>query len=816
MDDLRLRLIIDGEEGIATIKLTETEYDKLFNKFKLFPGFPPTALTSIKALQVELLKTSEATDETAEATAEFIRYYAMSEAQIEQVVQALREEQRQLAQGSAEYKQHTTALLNISNAQRLLQSSQAQVTTGSNAARMAVGQFGYALGDAGMIAVDFRMFLLSIGNNFPFIIQGLAQVSKEAEEAKMSMGSFLKNNIDASMKMVLGANALMLALQILPAIFNKINEESGKAAAEGMKNFTDQLKNMTSGQIIEKLNEVKNKLKEIREEEDKRKKETLSNALIPASSRGLFTNFSTPDDIKTKDEAGKTRFDYLTDEEKKILEARKSRKLALELEIADYDKLIDQVKKGANADAEILRLRNEQAIKQKELNDLLLTTEERAKKQKEDSDKQKQEAEKKKQQYDEYISKVIQQYELTKKLNEFEKQSNVENIFATQKLISAELTRNISLENRIKLLELQKKLELDLNAGIDIYADAEADLEADFKKQDDEFSASERYKTDQAAQQIEARKKLKELQVQSDISSTVDQFERERKIARNEANNQINDVKEDYNLGLISKEEFENSKFLIEQEYARKSRELDQQSFQYKLGMMSQIVDTFANAYNQIYSAMESNVSKELNTWEEKEQKKLDQERKAALQHARTQAQRDRINEQYNKKEQQLEQEKQKRAEEKLAAWFEFQKVVNIAQATSNTALAATEALASAPPPWNYALMAAVIAAGMGQVAVIASQQFPGYAQGGRLSKGQAGYIEGWHNEIIAPEQTFETIMRQELIPRVINNVGSDPGLLNEMKKFNENMKIYSERPIQLNSKKVVSSGLARIRESKL
>lgn len=87
-----------------------------------------------------------------------------------------------------------------------------------------------------------------------------------------------------------------------------------------------------------------------------------------------------------------------------------------------------------------------------------------------------------------------------------------------------------------------------------------------------------------------------------------------------------------------------------------------------------------------------------------------------------------------------------------------------------NTKEAATKAL-TAGPILGPILAGIILAAGMKQVADILSAEppkAPGYFYGGRLPKGQRGYIEGEHNEIIAPEQTFIEIMRNELIPRLI------------------------------------------------
>jgi len=58
-------------------------------------------------------------------------------------------------------------------------------------------------------------------------------------------------------------------------------------------------------------------------------------------------------------------------------------------------------------------------------------------------------------------------------------------------------------------------------------------------------------------------------------------------------------------------------------------------------------------------------------------------------------------------------------------------KVVASAEAGINTALAATKALSSAPPPWNFILMGGVIAAGLAQQIKIATTPIPSYETGG-------------------------------------------------------------------------------------
>ncbi|OQY70809.1 MAG: hypothetical protein B6D44_15245 [Ignavibacteriales bacterium UTCHB2] len=92
-------------------------------------------------------------------------------------------------------------------------------------------------------------------------------------------------------------------------------------------------------------------------------------------------------------------------------------------------------------------------------------------------------------------------------------------------------------------------------------------------------------------------------------------------------------------------------------------------------------------------------------------------------------------------------------------------------------------------PALAVAAAAAAIAAGLARVEQIGKVQIPGYALGGKLPKGQTGFIEGYQNEIIAPEKTFVEIFRQELRPQIYsNNVSSNydlSGIKDSISKLN-------------------------------
>lgn len=816
--EIRIKLILDGgQEVVSIMKISTDELQKLYGAALQLNRSP-----ILKQFGRELLDINTSAEEAVSGIMEFIKYNQLSEQEIEDVIRALKEQQGVLGVTTSEYKQHQNAINHLTSAYLQTKVGQTEFTKNSNSARMAVSQFGFALGDAGMIAVDFRMFLLSIGNNFPFVIQGLAGVSKEAKQAGMSFGQYLKSNIDGSMKMVLGANALMLALQVLPVIFNKINESSDKAAKEGMEKFTKELENMTSGQIISNLEKIKQKLKEINDEREREFK--IANQ--PGGTSPAFIGLSVGQkDGKAFDEATEKE-KKLSEEEKKILELQKGRKTALELEIKDYDKLIDQVKKGTGAETEILRLRDEQALKQKELNELLLTSEEREKKRTEEIEKQKQK-------HDEYISKIFEQYELTKKLNELEGKSNVDNIFSTGKIIAEEANHNQTLANKVKLLELQKELVEDLSGLTNAYADAEEENEEKLKEIDNKEKERADEKLEFLNNQAAARSKLLDREYDFKINSITNEIDREKQLLLDKFNEENAETKNQYAMGLLTKEEYERAKYLIEQKYNDESSELAKKSFLEKISLTHQMVSIISDAYNNIYSAIQDNVRSEVSEWKNKEEEKLEAERKAALKNARTQAQREKINEQFDKKRDKLEDEALKKSAERVAIWFRLKQLADLASAYTSTYKAANEALAVPPAP-NFPLMWITIGAGVANAAIIAAQKVPGYEKGGILPKGKPGFFEGFETEIITPEKDFAKL-HGELVVKTMHFLQSnyrsagfssgnnDNDLINAVNELNKNLDNYLKNPPpsrayldDREAKKIYNRGNAMRRRSKI
>lgn len=92
----------------------------------------------------------------------------------------------------------------------------------------ALGQLGYGLGDASMFMVNFRMGMMSIGNNIPIVVNGLMNAKKAAEESGSSFKSVLASSLAGPGGVMVAINLAIMATQV----FSTVLEKSGKQAKE--------------------------------------------------------------------------------------------------------------------------------------------------------------------------------------------------------------------------------------------------------------------------------------------------------------------------------------------------------------------------------------------------------------------------------------------------------------------------------------------------------------------------------------------------------------------------------------------------------
>lgn len=94
---------------------------------------------------------------------------------------------------------------------------------------------------------------------------------------------------------------------------------------------------------------------------------------------------------------------------------------------------------------------------------------------------------------------------------------------------------------------------------------------------------------------------------------------------------------------------------------------------------------------------------------------------------------------------------------------FEAAKAFNIANAIMNTYMAATKALATYPPPFNFIAAAAAIGMGLAQVAQIRSQQYSGRQLGGPVMGGQTYMVGEGGPELFTPNTTGSITRNSDL-----------------------------------------------------
>lgn len=231
-------MLENGEQSTATIRMLNDEYNELFTTSQKFENSP-----MLQTFAQDLLNIDKVSKEASEGIAEFIKYNNISEKQIQEVITALRTEQSAVGAASSQYKQHSTALQNISNAYDHLKVSQNtsnqatnQMRSGLTGMNMVVSQTGFLLSDLDMFMVNWRMGLMSTANNFSMIANSIGVAMNQAREKGQSFGEALKGSLTGFNALILGVNAGFFILQMLSRLFADNTKEIEKNTAQLDKN----------------------------------------------------------------------------------------------------------------------------------------------------------------------------------------------------------------------------------------------------------------------------------------------------------------------------------------------------------------------------------------------------------------------------------------------------------------------------------------------------------------------------------------------------------------------------------------------------
>lgn len=116
-------------------------------------------------------------------------------------------------------------------------------------------QLAYTMNDATMFAVDFRMGLMSISNNIPFVITGLTELNAVAKANSISFGTALKNALTGGTGVLLAINAVMTGMTLLLPILMKSKDETSKLADENER-LAKSMNKLSIAEIEAKQNDL--------------------------------------------------------------------------------------------------------------------------------------------------------------------------------------------------------------------------------------------------------------------------------------------------------------------------------------------------------------------------------------------------------------------------------------------------------------------------------------------------------------------------------------------------------------------------------
>jgi len=314
--ELNIRITVDGKEGLATLQVTDEQLKeltktvttlgtqgrkswkefvgermgpymkqygghaeairKISEEWKVYKASGVDAITAVSntaqnsaaytKLTQELSQYNAVTDESVQSVANWISTEGLSVSTIQNVISQLEREAKGLSVSSAEYQKNRVAIENLRKGMQsaILASQQfankTALTTRQLIAqnqhfirgKFGVNQLGFALGDASVFAVDFRMGLLGIGNNIPFIVQGMMELKESAKDTGKAFGTVFRQAIMGPAGIILAVNLFLTAMNILLPMLSKTKEETKKLTDE-TKKYKNELKKLTRAELDEAI-----------------------------------------------------------------------------------------------------------------------------------------------------------------------------------------------------------------------------------------------------------------------------------------------------------------------------------------------------------------------------------------------------------------------------------------------------------------------------------------------------------------------------------------------------------------------------------
>jgi len=264
--EIVLKLTINGQEALATLKVTAQENQELITKIRLLESEYANAFQKIAT---ELSQHNEITEEAINQTTKWLSAQDLTAVEIEKVISELQQQNATVELNSTKWlenEKNIQLLRNsytslISNNKQLVQ-AKAKTVAGVNQMNMAMGQLGWALGDANMFVVNFRMGMMSVANNIPMVINALTDARKAAADTGTTFKAQLASSLAGSGGLMLAINGLMFLLQLLPALFSNTTKEVEKQKKE-VDDLKKSYESLTKAQIVNRLKEYEAQLSQL-------------------------------------------------------------------------------------------------------------------------------------------------------------------------------------------------------------------------------------------------------------------------------------------------------------------------------------------------------------------------------------------------------------------------------------------------------------------------------------------------------------------------------------------------------------------------
>ncbi len=719
--ELKFTIIIEGQQANAVLQLTDKNIKQITQSFQK-AGIIGTQ--SQQAIQ----KSSQPAANSISGINEKLTILRKQLAGVEIGSEAFQKLSREIYITEKELQKAQSLV-----SQYATQSSSGMQTLSrdSSSARMAMISLNYTLRDAPYLFQNLNMGIMAISNNIPMLFDGLIALRREAGSAKSFIRS-LAGSLMGPAGLSIAFSGVIALIQVFSFMMGRASRETKKitntqkdakmatdAWKSSIRELNEQIDELTNKQIEENIERIN---KEIEKLEEERK-------LPPAEyvkKFGFEAEGKEPEEITNLKEKNK-----LLNEELKNRGLLKS----IEIEI----RYLRKKQKDAKTEEEIQKITDKIAAKEKERRDLLLSTEERLKKQREELEKQQREQEK--------IQKAEQEFlEQKKKLeNELatiqgkkteldvikETEQQLRNQLAAGK-ISVEKRREIELQLlqlRIERIRKEKELQANQLEYQKNIADQELEIFAARRRLEIQAITDPRQRI-AAEQQLELELlEMHKQRLEKQLSEEYSAFQEWDSLSEEEKKERI-----------ARANELEISILNIEQRIADQKRKNTEQAIQdaerEKQARLAALKQTFSfaiAAFNNIRSLQQQERRQAIQNEKEKRMAALERERKERLEHALTQRQKDRINQQYYEKREQLEQSFQSQIKAAAQKGFGLQKAIATAQAIIDTYSAANRALRDGGPILGPILAAIITAAGLANVAMIQSTKPQGYAKGGEV-----------------------------------------------------------------------------------